>query len=41
MEEPVNDDGTAAPEYICLFCERGQCSRCRDRNCQCCFGSED
>jgi len=25
-------------EYICTFCDRGQCARCRDERCECCGG---
>lgn len=28
-------------EFVCTFCERGQCARCRDRACTCCYGNED
>lgn len=28
-------------EFVCTYCERGQCARCRDRACTCCYGNED
>lgn len=28
-------------EVVCTYCERGQCARCRDRACTCCYGNED
>ena len=34
----------AAPaerEYVCTYCERGQCARCNDKACTCCYGNED
>lgn len=28
-------------EFVCTYCERGQCARCRDRACTCCYGGDD
>jgi hypothetical protein len=28
-------------EFVCMRCDRGQCARCRDRACTCCFGNEE
>lgn len=28
-------------DYVCNRCERGQCARCNDRACTCCYGNED
>lgn len=28
-------------EYVCVYCERGQCARCNDQACTCCYGNED
>ena len=28
-------------EFVCNRCERGQCARCTDRACTCCYGNED
>jgi hypothetical protein len=27
--------------HECTFCERGECARCTDRRCTCCYGNED
>lgn len=31
---PVAEDD----DYICSFCQRGQCGRCHDGHCACCSG---
>lgn len=35
--------GAAAPvaEFVCMRCEAGQCARCSDRACTCCYGNEE
>jgi hypothetical protein len=32
---------TPDSDWICLFCQRGQCRRCRDRQCACCNGTPE
>lgn len=32
---------SARHEFVCVYCERGQCARCNDRACTCCYGNED
>lgn len=38
--EPIPSP-VARHEYVCTFCERGQCARCRDRACTCRYGGDD
>jgi hypothetical protein len=28
-------------DYECYHCQRGQCARCNDPDCTCCYGNED
>jgi hypothetical protein len=28
-------------EYVCGFCDRGQCGRCSDTDCTCCNGNPE
>jgi hypothetical protein len=39
--QPPSPQSVARHEFVCTYCERGQCARCNDRACTCCYGNQD
>jgi aconitase B len=40
--ERIGRPDLASPgDYECYHCRRGQCARCNDPACTCCYGNED
>lgn len=37
MSEPAE---ITEDEYVCDFCDHGECRRCRDIRCTCCYGQD-
>jgi hypothetical protein len=34
-------DDQDAGDWVCGFCDRGQCARCKDEDCTCCSGNPE
>jgi hypothetical protein len=41
LQPPHQPSQADRREFVCIRCGRGQCARCNDRACTCCYGNED
>jgi hypothetical protein len=37
----VHIEPVSPAEFVCTPCRNGQCGRCKDRACTCCYGGDD